>query len=731
MTVNFTRKGNVGGTVNMFYMFANATLQNTATTLHRFYRSPKARAAGATILASGVAFDSLMRLISGEDDDGEKFYDKIPEYEKARAMHFMTPGGDVAFSLPLAYGPWATLFHYGRGISEIADGRDMKKVAWDMMGVTAESMNPLGAAKSMYSMIAPTFLDPAVEIARNRNFADVPIMHDANPFGGNPPPSENYFRGVTEASKAVAREANRVTGGDEVTPGWISVSPELIDYSFGVALGGVGRFLGQSTNVIVKAMDPTSEPIEKREIPFVRRLKVTKGDGTDQRIFYERAEVIEDYATQLRHWEDPDSRNRAKALEIRNSVEGRLIEPLKAARSDLRSISRDRKNLEQRHEAGRISDEAFKQRDDVFQSRVDRAINRFNTRYNKAVPMLPRFSVMPEGMRNAISDWSLGVSTSAPPGAVQGVEQKASLDDFSVDGLIRSSSNGSWTVDQAATSAKESGLPVLSSLLKESSVNSETLKRILDSLGRYPDKEDTKFASESGAFYGQNDESFTQGKSFRSLAENVVSGSPNNLASEDVSFTHAIQELRDAGRDDDADLAQEVYQKANLAVRRNPIAKLGYDPRRVGLVLGRTFNTSAFSPEGAEDGGGHAYANAKESIDGKDDYSTIVHESIHRGIERLWDAGKLPDDVMTKLGIRISPDGDHVGDTETVTRWIMASQMGDPEVGGETGQRQMATARRKFSFGGEFNRSQAALRKLEKIAADYWASEVKPRMGPN
>lgn len=118
----------------------------------------------------------------------------------------------------------------------------------------------------------------------------------------------------------------------------------------------------------------------------------------------------------------------------------------------------------------------------------------------------------------------------------------------------------------------------------------------------------------------------------------------------------------------------DIFARAALAANRIPIAALGFDPGRmvVDTEMKNPTVGGAYSPE--NDG---IYFSTPPG----QTHSTPVHESIHRGLEILRK------DPANAEGFKNSPD------EETIVRYIMAKQAGDPEQGrGATGDRQRKNA---------------------------------------
>lgn len=113
-----------------------------------------------------------------------------------------------------------------------------------------------------------------------------------------------------------------------------------------------------------------------------------------------------------------------------------------------------------------------------------------------------------------------------------------------------------------------------------------------------------------------------------------------------------------------------AYTKAAMAVEANPLAKLGFDPKlimmdvsNVQTNLSGAYRHPEKDKQGFEVGEG-MYINAT-------DPSTVVHETMHRGIRMLKERSPRAKELLESL-----PD---FGGNELLVRYMMVKHMGDPE----------------------------------------------------
>jgi hypothetical protein len=185
----------------------------------------------------------------------------------------------------------------------------------------------------------------------------------------------------------------------------------------------------------------------------------------------------------------------------------------------------------------------------------------------------------------------------------------------------------SYPTDSDADAARRSGFSAQSSF--ENYLNNEVSKVLAI-------KSKKKLTPVSGEGFKESDVTDIAGR----LAQNADLNDKQN------------KELRDR--------VHNLYMKGALAANRSAIASVGFDPKRmvIDTVLEHANIGGIYSPDKDS-----IYANFTEPQG-----STIVHESIHRGLEILRKTN--PD--VTKL-IK------SIGSEELIVRYIMASMMVDTD----------------------------------------------------
>jgi hypothetical protein len=170
-----------------------------------------------------------------------------------------------------------------------------------------------------------------------------------------------------------------------------------------------------------------------------------------------------------------------------------------------------------------------------------------------------------------------------------------------------------------------------------------------EALARYPNRSDAEFALGNDFSYAHPYSPWLENKK-----ATLLLGDPNEVPMKNKTLDVPPQYKEDPR-------VKDYYLKAALATKRSALAALGFDPSKVAADFQRDPShvniLGTYRPETDQ-----TYANALEP-------STIVHESIHRGIEKLRDSphwqkqwGPLSDDY-----------------NEYAVRWLMENRMGDPE----------------------------------------------------
>lgn len=154
-------------------------------------------------------------------------------------------------------------------------------------------------------------------------------------------------------------------------------------------------------------------------------------------------------------------------------------------------------------------------------------------------------------------------------------------------------------------------------------------------------------------------------------------------------------------------IVEDNMRRAFMAIKANPVAALGFDPRMM-----------QFWDVPKELTGRAGEYNSETDMMGMNQRfpSTAVHESMHRGIEKIRKLNLFPSELS---GIA----------EEYIARYMMKQFMGNPEWGeGDFGDMIIDNAGYHFERSDESEKLQTGLNKLMSVAAQIIAKQ-KP-MGP-
>ena len=332
LTVNFNRGGTSTGALNSLYLFFNASVQGTANVFRGALTPKKMQIFGG--LASVAAGATMYNVLgSGEDEDGNLYYEKISDFDKMTGLIVMFPNvgnidgkftiekyglsgrgkkyfmvdqkgkkRPVGIKIPLPYG-YAFFSNLGRITTEIALSKDMDNYDKDLGDAALElgqslvsNYSPIGFDQSenawvnLAKTVTPdAFLaKPAVELLVNEDFFGAPIYFQNFP-GQNKPSSWHENNKTSDILEKTTQAINEFTGGTSYAPGKLDVDPAILQYWLNYATGGLGRNLGRIERI---AFSEDEAGIE--QIPFLRRIMITTRDIQDSSEFFDNYTELKD-----------------------------------------------------------------------------------------------------------------------------------------------------------------------------------------------------------------------------------------------------------------------------------------------------------------------------------------------------------------------------------------------------------------------------------------------------
>ncbi|MEC7753794.1 MAG: LPD38 domain-containing protein [Bacteroidota bacterium] len=397
LTVNFNRKGNSSSVLGTIFMFFNASVQGNER-LFRNLMSPKTRKKASvmigSIIAAGFAQGMLFGLMDDDDEDGEKFYNKVPDYIKR--THIVIPNlfsdnkGEY-LKIPLPYGI-NVFYSSGEQLASVLLGSQKPTDAsLGLMTAASDSFSPVGGFdfegdelniwQKLVHFSTPSVASPITDLAFNRTFTGAPIARE--PFiQGQPelPDSEQYFPSVNPAIKNVTDALNKATGGDNVQPGWLSINPEWVEHGMRSYFGGPIQFAENTSKTITTAMQGESiwEDPNYRKIPFFRNY--VQKSGTDYQArqeYYEKYNELSQINFHLNQYIDNNQTDKAKEYIRKNRNEIRLFQQAERYNKTIKKLNKSIAALNEDGGFNESVDQLYDQRAKLYKQ--------FNKLYNEVM----------------------------------------------------------------------------------------------------------------------------------------------------------------------------------------------------------------------------------------------------------------------------------------------------------------------------------------------------------
>jgi hypothetical protein len=344
-TTNFNRKGEFGGVLNNMYLFFNAGVQGTSQ-LIKVLKSPAVQASMAGVAGVGMMLALYGASGGGEDEDGEKYWDKIPSYVKERNLVIMlSPGEPLAdgiqrvgkrgryITIPVQYGfnifpnmgyMMADVF---RNSEDPKRGVTPTKAALHMTSVIFGSVNPFGGSVDVSDGVqvllaaAPTLVDLPIQIVNERGTFGRPSAPGQSSWDRRPDSERMFASQQGTVPAKIAKTLNELGGGNEAKAGNIlgietSITPGTIDTLIRSTTGGLGSFVEQTaTSVSAMAGD---KDLKAGKVPFLNKFYGEVDEDANIRSAGDRMRevkrIVDEVKAQQKIGLDPELKDEEKRL---------------------------------------------------------------------------------------------------------------------------------------------------------------------------------------------------------------------------------------------------------------------------------------------------------------------------------------------------------------------------------------------------------------------------------
>ncbi len=352
-TVNFNQKGRIAPLLGSFYAFANAAIQGGANMagLAKNNTANFSKFTGSFAVL-GFMIAEMMKMVMDDDDD----YYQINEYLRDNYMILPNPAWwwgkakDKYVSIPMPHG-FRAFYAVGSIVSDLLHGKsDPMGATYRMMGNVADTFSPwnfnferIGEGTASARPFIPTWYVPFYDIQQNRDFANRPVFRQM--FTPTQelytPAAEKGLATTNPMFRKVARELNRLGGGDENRPAsltydpntgevtrqpwkkWIfEVNPAKVEHLLEGFTGGTGAFINQTFKTTHNAFrmhllnDPDAS-IDTRDVPIMNRLYRTIYTSSTVSDYWELKSQVSDYKNYRRvyKYKTPEMERNAKFVD--------------------------------------------------------------------------------------------------------------------------------------------------------------------------------------------------------------------------------------------------------------------------------------------------------------------------------------------------------------------------------------------------------------------------------
>jgi len=149
----------------------------------------------------------------------------------------------------------------------------------------------------------PDILELHQDLLANKNYFGSEIAVEQNPLFVERSQSYVAKRGTAQPFKDVARFMNDATGGDEFEDGLLSFSPDRMQYVYTYLLGGFGRSVSQSGDVLSKMA--RDEEVRKQDMPVISTFFKRPSEYEDRFEYYDNWQEVRQMKTQITETTDP------------------------------------------------------------------------------------------------------------------------------------------------------------------------------------------------------------------------------------------------------------------------------------------------------------------------------------------------------------------------------------------------------------------------------------------
>lgn len=330
LTINFNRRGEMGGLMNTLYLFFNASVQGTLNFKNNMvkfktYTDSKGRTkrtlnrgqkAAVGVMLSSLALALYNMGASGEDEEsGLNIYESIPDWEKERNLIIMKPDGKSYFKIPLPYG-YNIFSNMGTMLAESTMGnRKASDASAFMMGSVLGSFLPFSSPKrdnkvvEAAYMATPTLAKPMAMLYENKDFFGSRIYRENFPTAQDKLATSHLgSKKTADFYKRGAIWLNSVGGGNAFEESALNFHPDQMQFMVDYFGGGALKFLKDvygTGQTLARQEEGAEITLEPRQIPLVNKVYGEDTSFPEMSIYYN---VKDKYRRRLNYLKSPEGR---------------------------------------------------------------------------------------------------------------------------------------------------------------------------------------------------------------------------------------------------------------------------------------------------------------------------------------------------------------------------------------------------------------------------------------
>lgn len=296
ITVNFNRKGSGelgNATFRHLWIFTNPSIQALETILSAGKDHPvRLGVAASVITGMGMAMPLVTQLLwnvfgGGDDDDGwnavEEYW-KLPTWQRRNNYVVWLPFTHKFAMIPLGQ-ELRSLHGFGETLTSALLGHKDIDPALELARQSLELL-PLDFTGNDYNLLitlAPTLLQPVMQVRYNTNFTGAPIFKESD-YNKYEPAFQKAYVGTPKEFIEFSEFINEMTGGNAHRQGWwertklggYANNPAVVNHLLKGYLGGPYSFVSA---IVDNAMALFGGGLpDVREVPVVKRVVTAPRD---------------------------------------------------------------------------------------------------------------------------------------------------------------------------------------------------------------------------------------------------------------------------------------------------------------------------------------------------------------------------------------------------------------------------------------------------------------------